>query len=130
MRKFSFMMVLVFLLSSLITACAAGATDGPEKGAEAYLNALVEGDGDKMATLSCADWETNAMLELDSFQAVEARLQDMKCEQSGTDGDIALVTCQGQIVTSYDGEDTEIALNTRSYEMIQSAGDWLVCGYR
>lgn len=130
MRKFSFMMVLVFLLSSVLTACAAGGADGPEKTAEAYLNALVAGDGDKMATLSCADWEMNAMLELDSFQAVEARLQDLKCEQSGTDGDIALVTCQGQIVTSYDGEDTEIALNTRSYEMTKSAGEWLVCGYR
>jgi hypothetical protein len=130
MRKFSFLMVLVFILSSVLTACASGGGDGPEKAAEAYLNALVAGDGDKMSTLSCADWEMNAMLELDSFQAVEARLQDLKCEQSGTDGDTALVTCQGQIVTSYDGEETEIALNTRSYEMTQSAGEWLVCGYR
>jgi hypothetical protein len=130
MRKFSLIMVLVFLLSAILTACAAGGSDGPERAAEGYLNALVAGNGDKIATLSCADWETNAMLELDSFQAVEARLQDLKCEQSGSDGDITLVTCQGQIITSYDGEDTPIDLNTRSYEMTQSAGEWLVCGYR
>ena len=130
MRKITLILVLIFLTSIILTACSGGGGAGPEKSAEAYLNALVTADADKMSTISCADWEMNAMLELDSFQAVEASLKDLKCEQTGSDGELALVTCQGQIVTSYNGEETLIDLNTRSYEMVQSAGEWLVCGYR
>jgi hypothetical protein len=130
MRKITLILVLIFLTSIILTACSGGGGTGPEKSVEVYLNALVTADTDKMSTISCSDWEMNAMLELDSFQAVEASLQDLKCEQTGSDGDLALVTCQGQIVTSYNNEQTLIDLNTRSYELVQSAGEWLVCGYR
>lgn len=130
MRKITLIMVLIIITSIILTACGGGGVAGPEKSAEAYLNALVTADADKMSIISCADWEMNAMLELDSFQAVEATLQDLKCEQTGSDGDLALVTCQGQIVTSYNGEETLIDLNTRTYEIVKSAGEWLVCGYR
>lgn len=124
-------MILVFLTLALtLAACTGAGADAPEKAAEAYLNALVTADADRMSTLSCAEWETNAMLELDSFQAVEASLKDMVCTQTGEDGETALVTCEGQIIASYNDEDTAIDLNTRVYEMIQSGGEWLVCGYR
>jgi hypothetical protein len=82
-----------------------------------------------MSTLSCAEWEENALLELDSFMAVDAALQDMTCSQTGTDGEKALVTCQGKIITTYNQEKSEIDLSSRTYEMTQSAGEWLVCGY-
>ncbi|MHB8132999.1 MAG: hypothetical protein ACYDH1_02145 [Anaerolineaceae bacterium] len=130
MRKFALLFMIVFVSSTIISACAGGdASNAAGKSAEAYLNALVARDGDKMSTLSCAEWEENALLELDSFMAVDAALQDMTCSQTGTDGEKALVTCQGKIITTYNQEKSEIDLSSRTYEMTQSAGEWLVCGY-
>jgi hypothetical protein len=54
----------------------------------------------------------------------------MQCSQSGSDGDTALVACSGHFLTSYDGENMEIGLETREFELIQQSGEWLVCGYR
>ena len=116
------------LLLLILTACAKSAP--PEHAVEAYLNAIVAADLDKITTLSCADWEEQAWLELDSFQGVEVSLVDMQCTQSGSDGDTALVTCGGHFLTSYDGEAMQIDLDTREYELVQQRGDWLVCGYR
>lgn len=115
------------LLLLLLSACT---SSKPEQTVEAYLTAIVEADLDKISTLSCAEWEENAWLELDSFQGVEVSLQDMQCTQSGTDADLALVACSGQFLTSYDGEEMEIDLNTREFELVQQSGEWLVCGYR
>ena len=117
------------VLLMILTACAAKSAP-PEQAVEAYLNAIVEADLDKITTLSCADWEQQAMLELDSFQGVEVSLVDMQCTQSGSDGDTALVSCSGHFLTSYDGEAMQIDLDTREYELVKQGGDWLVCGYR
>ncbi len=130
MRKLIILFALIFTTSLLLSACGSNGDSGPGKAAEAYLNALVIGDGDRMATLSCAAWEENALLELDSFMAVQAELEDLSCSQTGSDGDTALVTCEGKILTTYNEEKTKIELNSRTYEMTKSAGEWLVCGYR
>ncbi len=130
MRKISILLAMIFITTLILAACGKPADSGAAKAVEAYLNALVSGDGDRMAALSCANWEENAMLELDSFMAVKASLEGLQCTQTGTDGDTALVTCDGKIITTYNEEKNEIDLNTRSYELTQSAGEWLVCGYR
>ena len=83
-----------------------------------------------MPTLVCGDWETDAMIELDSFQAVTARLENLSCSQTGTDGDTALILCTGDIVASYNNEDQKLDLSTRTYQVIEQGGDWLVCGTR
>ena len=127
--KISKLMVSSLLLLIILTACA-GSGSKPEQATESYLSAIVEADIDKITTLSCAEWEESAWLELDSFQGVEVSLQDMQCTQSGTDGDLALVTCSGNFLTSYDGEEMEIDLGTREFEVVQQSGEWLVCGYR
>ena len=54
----------------------------------------------------------------------------MVCTQPGEDGDTALVTCSGNIVTSYNGEESLIGLDSRTYEMTKAGGEWVVCGYR
>ncbi len=117
------------LLLFILSACA-GSGSKPEQTVESYLTAIVEADLDRISTLSCAEWEENAWLELDSFQGVEVSLQDMQCTQSGTEGDLALVNCSGQYLTSYDGEEMEIDLSSREFELVQQSGEWLVCGYR
>jgi hypothetical protein len=129
MSKISKLLVGSLLFLIILTACSTRNTQ-PEKVVEAYLNAIVEAKIDKITTVSCAEWEEDAWLELDSFQGVEVSLVDMQCTQSGTDGDTALVTCSGHFLTSYDGEAMEIDLSTREYELVQQGGEWLVCGYR
>lgn len=129
MSKISKLLVGGLLFLMILSACTPR-NSKPEMAVEAYLNAIVEADLDKITTVSCAEWEESAWLELDSFQGVEVSLVDMQCTQAGMDGDSALVTCSGHFLTSYDGEAMEIDLSTRTYELVQQSGEWLVCGYR
>ena len=130
MRSFSLTILLTILASLLLTACASSNQDAPARADEDYLNALVAKDEDRLSTLSCGDWEDEALLELDSFQAVSAWLEDMTCEQTGTDGNTALVLCNGKIIASYGNEDQELDLSVRTYQVTQEGGEWLVCGVR
>jgi len=129
-RKF-FLIVLVIILSTLaLAACASGNSDASAKAVEDYLDALVAKDADRLSTLSCGEWEDDALLELDSFQAVTARLDGVACEQTGTDGDTALVLCNGKIIATYNDEDQDLDLSVRTYQVVQEGGEWLVCGVR
>lgn len=130
MRTFSLTVLVITLTTLALTACTSNNESAPAKAVEDYLNALVAKDADRLATLSCGEWEDDALLELDSFQAVTARLEGVACEQTGTDGNTALVLCNGQIIATYDTEDQEIDLSVRTYEVVQEGGEWLVCGVR
>lgn len=123
-------MLIVIFSSLLLTACGSSRTDAPAKAVESYLNALVAKDSNRLPTLVCGDWEEDALIELDSFQAVDARLDNASCSQIGTDGDTALVKCTGKIITTYNNEDQELDLSVRTYQVVQQGGDWLVCGTR
>ncbi len=130
MRTFSLPILTVITATLLLTACASKNNNGPAKAVEDYLKALVAKDADRLSTLSCKDWEDDALLELDSFQAVTTRLDGMACEQTGTDGNTALVLCKGKLIASYNNEDQELDLSVRTYQVVQEGGDWLVCGTR
>jgi len=121
--------LLVVLTAIILTACASNA-DAPVNAVENYLNALVNKEADKLPTLVCGDWEEDALIELDSFQAVTTRLENVSCSQTGTDGDRSLVLCNGSIVATYNGEDQQLDLSKRTYQVVQEGGDWLVCGTR
>jgi len=56
------------------------------------------------------------------------KLEGLSCAQTGTDGDAALVTCQGRLIATYGNEDQEIDLSARTYRLVEQGGDWLVCG--
>ena len=129
MRTFSLILLIVFTTLT-IAACAASNENAPVQAVENYLNALVEKDSDRLTTLSCGEWEEEALLELDSFQAVSARLEGLACEQTGTDGDTALVLCNGNIIATYNEEDQQLDLSVRTYQVVQEGGEWLVCGTR
>lgn len=126
------LLVLLFAIPAFILAAcgASGDTGAPAKAVEDYLTALVEKDADRLSTLVCGEWEEDALIELDSFQAVTARLEGPACEQTGTDGDMALVLCGGKIIATYGDEDQELDLSVRTYQVVQEGGDWLVCGVR
>lgn len=128
MRKLP--LLLLTLAAGILLAACASKTDAPARAVENYLNALVNKEAEKLPALVCGDWEEDALLELDSFQAVTARLEDVACAQTGADGDTALVLCTGNIVATYNNEDQKLDLSVRTYQVIQQGGDWLVCGTR
>ena len=129
MNKFAPVVLLCIGLVVAFTACGSSGNQAP-RAVEDYLNALVNKDADRLSALSCADWESNALLELDSLQAVDTRLEGLTCSVSGTDGDTTLVSCQGKIIATYNNEDQELDISVRTYQVVQQGGESLVCGYR
>ena len=120
------------ILLLLAAGCSAGAQSGSgaASAVEAYNQALVAKDADRLSTLSCADWEADARTELESFGAVKTTLEDMRCQDSGTEGDFTLVACTGKISADYNGEILEIDLAGHTYQAKLEGGDWRMCGYR
>ncbi len=130
MRKIFLIVLITFVSTLLLTACASRNDNAPAKAVEDYLKALVAKDENRLTTLTCSKWENDALVELDSFQAVTTRLDGVACSQTGKDGDTALVLCKGKIVATYNNEDQELDLSARTYQVVQEGGDWLVCGVR
>jgi hypothetical protein len=130
MRKLAPVFVLLILVPLIITACSGSTKPAAARAAEDYINALVAKNSDRLSALSCANWESSALTELDSFQAVQIRLDGLACSVSGSDGANTLVTCQGKIIATYNNEDQTIDLSVRTYEVVQQGGDYLVCGYK
>ena len=129
MRRLIPVVALFAFIALLLSACGSS-KDPAARAVEDYLTALSSKDANALTVLSCADWESSALLEYDSLQAVETRLEGLACTLSGTEGDTRLVQCQGKMLATYDGEDQEFDLSVRTYEVVQQGGDYLVCGYR
>jgi hypothetical protein len=124
-------LICLWIFAALLSACGPAASRDPAaRAVEGYLTALVDKDSNRLAALSCATWETNALMELDSFQAVQTRLDGLVCQTTGIDTGTTLVTCKGKIVATYDNEDQELDLSVRTYHVVQEGGEYLVCGYR
>jgi hypothetical protein len=129
MRTFAVIAILLSLLVALLSACGGGKAADPAAGVvEQYLTALVNKDSTKLSALSCSTWESSALLELDSLQAVKTRLEGLSCKTAGTTGSISQVACQGKIMATYNGEDQALDLSARTYEVEQQGGEYLVCG--
>jgi len=124
-RAFFILIIFIFTL----VACQSEANDAP-KTIEAYIQALSKQDANQVSSLSCADWEQEAVIEVDSFTAVSSEVRDLACQQSGQDGDSVYVSCTGVIALDYGGEAQQIDLSSRTYVARQEGGEWRMCGYR
>jgi hypothetical protein len=113
----------------LLAACQAGDTPGAAAAIEAYLEARVQSHVDQMSLLSCPDWEGQARVEATSFQSMNAKLDGVTCTERGEEGGYMLVDCQGQIVTTYQGEVREWSMAERPFRALLDGGEWLMCGY-
>lgn len=109
-----------------LVALAGCAQSSPESAVTAYFEALVAGEEAKLTELSCASWEAQAATQADSFRAMNPTLRDMRCTAGEASGGFTPVTCQGAIVTNYNGETTEWPLET--YRAVQEDGAWRFCG--
>jgi hypothetical protein len=118
------------LLLLTISSCSSESANDAPGAVEDYLGALVSKDENQMINQSCADWESQAKLELNSFAAVEASLENLNCEISGQAGDYTLVDCSGIIIANYGAEVLEIDLQERTFQVLQEGGEWRMCGYR
>lgn len=119
-------------LGLLLAGCGSGATTdtgGAARVVEAYLGARVEQNLEQMTLLSCPAWEAQARLEAVSFQSMDASLEGVTCEASGSEGGNTLVDCQGKIVTTYQGEVREWSVSDHPYVVVQQDGEWRMCGY-
>ncbi len=130
MRKFSLVVFFLTILVLLLSACSGKAVDPASKVVEDYVTALVNKDSTRLSALSCADWESNALLEFDSFQAVKTRLSGLACKTISSEGTTSQVNCQGMILATYNGEDQSFDLSARTYKVVQQGGEYLVCGYK
>ncbi len=129
MRKFTPIFLLMCFSVTIFSACGK-AIDPAAKAVVDYLTALVNKDSNAISTLSCADWESNAQLELDSLQAVSTRLEGLSCSVTAVDGSTSQVVCQGKILATYNNEDQQFDLSVRTYQVLHQGGDYLVCGYQ
>ena len=129
MRKYIPLVFLALALGLLLAACGAS-TDAPAQAVENYLNALVNKDSDRLSALSCAEWEPQALLELDSLQAVETRLEGLACTSTTEEDGSVSVNCVGKILATYNDEDQELDLSVRTYVVVEQGGEHLVCGYK
>ena len=120
---------LAMILMASLASCN-NDRDGAVKAIRAYLQALVDQDSERIASLACADWEADARTELESFTAVSVATQDVNCQETGIDGDTALVSCSGKITANYGNEVLEIDLAERTFQAVYEAGEWRMCGYR
>jgi len=133
MRRFAiFQIMFISLLFSLLMAgCNGKSASGDSPSAvEAYLQALVARDANKMMNVSCAAWEPQAKIEYDSFAAVKLTMKDLTCKETGKDGSASLVSCSGSIIANYGAEDLPIDIGGRTYRVVEERGDWRVCGYQ
>jgi hypothetical protein len=131
-RKSGCVLLTLLVASILLAACGAqaGSSGSPAAQAvQAYLQALVAKDAAKLSNQACKAWESDATMEMDSFQAVTATLEGVACQETGKDGDATLVNCKGAIVATYNNEKQNLDLSPRTYKVIQEGGEWRVCGY-
>ena len=79
--KKSFVLILTaLLLIAVFTGCSKKSDSGEAaKPVEAFYNAIVTQNRDKVSSITCADWEKDALREVDAFMGVKSELKDFSC---------------------------------------------------
>lgn len=117
-----------FAIACCLAGC--GPQGSPQGAVESYFKAIVEKDPVRAAASACAAWEGKARAEARSFEAVQVRLEGMRCEISALGDGEAVVNCRGEILADYGGELRNFDLGSRRYLAVVEAGEWRMCGYR
>ena len=121
--------IIVFITALLLVSCNKD-NEGAKNSIEAYINALSNKDTAQIINLSCADWEQNALLEVDSLTAVGSKVDNLVCTETAQDGDVTYISCTGNLVLDYNGEAQQIDLSNRTYIARNEDGEWRMCGYK
>jgi hypothetical protein len=123
---------LMIVGSAILTLALAGCTssrEGSAQAVEGLLEALVTRNEPLYTSLTCPEYEAQALIEYDSFGLVESELTGVACTVAGSEGENSLVRCTGSIDATYGNEVRSFALAPRTYRVVVNSGEWLVCGY-
>ena len=129
MKKF-FVLLLVLLCIAGLTACSKK-SDSSEmvRPVEAFYDAIVSQNRDRVSSITCSDWEKDALREVDAFMGVKSELKDFSCTVTEEGKDRGTVTCKGAIAASYGAEITDFPLDGRTHTVVKEQGEWRICGY-
>ncbi len=122
-------LVIVLLACILLAGCAGANKNGAGEAVKTYFQAIVAGDADGAAAVSCADWQETARGEVASFAGVKTKLDTLDCQVASAKDSEALVACSGAIVATYIDQEMRFDLSGRQYRVVQQDGKWRVCGY-
>ena len=115
--------ILLLVGIALLVSCTSSGAGDPAKVVAQYLQAKVSAEQKTMQGLLCSSMEADLQREASSFAGLDAKVQDMTCMRQG-DSDV--VSCTGEIVATYGGEQTNFPLV--SYKVVQEDGEWKWCG--
>ena len=129
--KKSLILLLALLSAALLCACTKSAEKKSEASqpVEAFYNAIVTQNRDRIGSIACSAWEKDALREVDAFMGVKSELKDFSCSVTEEGKENAVVTCSGSIAASYGAEVTEFPLNGRTHKVVKEQGEWRICGY-
>ncbi len=123
--------VIFFLLSSLFWVFLSNS--GSEKEAEIvveqFLFALAEKNELVISNISCPAWEEEALLELDALQLVKSTITDLDCFTSKKTEDSTEISCNGVFTNSYNNENSVWDLSSYTFDVTNSNGARLLCGF-
>lgn len=118
------------LILFIMASCTGGSsTEEAAVAVETYIQALADRDLNGITNIVCLAWGEQAHLEFDSFSAVTAKVEGLDCQVTSSEGDYALVECQGVIITNDGGEGQEFQLQANHYQTLFEEGKWRMCGY-
>ena len=128
--KKTIILISILLCIILMSSCSKKSeSTEAAKPVEAFYNAIVTQNRDRVSSITCADWEKDALREVDAFMGVKSELKDFSCSVSSEAIDEAVVSCKGSIAASYGTEVTNFPLENRSHKVIKEQGEWHLCGY-
>lgn len=130
-KRSTIVLIVALICGLTAAACGGGSADSAAKAVESYLTLRNNKDVNKLLAVSCKDWEGQATAEIASFQSMNASLDSLSCQPSGTDGQFTVVKCSGKLSTQYQAETPRVRdLSERNYKAIQEDGQWKMCGYQ
>ncbi|MBN1967655.1 MAG: hypothetical protein JW910_23565 [Anaerolineae bacterium] len=118
--------LLSLILTVLLTACA---SSDPAAVIMSYLEAKVNTDLNGILAVTCAEYESQAQIDANSFESMNPVMQDVTCAVASTTDSEAVVTCRGLIVTTYQGETREWPAGPFPYRLVMEDGEWKMCGF-
>lgn len=122
--------IFIILLMLALAGCAKkDDSSAAVKPVETFYNDIVEQNRENVSNITCSEWESDAIREVDSFMGVKTEMNDFSCKLDFSNGDEAQVSCNGSISASYGNEVTEFPLNNREHTVIKEDGEWRICGY-
>lgn len=128
MKRLFLLVIIGIALAGCANDAGTGAGGDADPAAEVvveYLTAKAAGDEDGVRANLCSAMEADLRREVASFSGVDASLENAACER---EGDSNVVTCTGEFVLVYGGQDNVNRIPLTAYEVVEEDGEWKWCG--